>query len=260
MNNKPLSFKVTPGNIDDFAAFNPDTQGIPNYVHARTRVTNGTLENLNNQTDVLAAMKRLPIRHCTYIDYTGEGWVQVDSPQLAASILSAVPAYALVSPPDLFPSSGQFELSEWSRSNMVLSISEAASGDPPDSIKRHAIARKPATAEQPFQSCRLHDHRVSGNGRAGRHASCLASATGRAPHHQLARRRCRSFRPRMGCGRGSKIGVGGGDHLAAYALGSPFPEDAKLCAPSALSGPPSRRTCSGRLWRLLAVPTELSLP
>jgi len=38
------------------------------------------------------------------------------------------------------------------------------------------------------------------------------------------------FAPGWDVGIDKKAGAGGGTHLAAYSLGSPFPEDAKLCA------------------------------
>ena len=231
VNNKPLSFKVTPGNIDDFAAFNPNNLGIPNYVHARTRVTNGTLENLNNQTDVLAAMKKGAYQALHYIDYTGEGWVQVDSPQLAASNLSAVPAYALVSPPDFFPSSGQFELSEWSRSNMVSQHFRSSLWSiPPTPL---SDTRLPANLQLPNSPFKAADSTITALVGMGAPAGMPAVW----PVQPDARRATSLpddaagvFAPGWDVGVDRRSGAGGGDHLAAYALGSPFPEDAKLCA------------------------------
>ena len=73
-------------------------------------MTNGVFENLNDQPNVVSAMKKNPYNALHYIDYTGDGWVTAQSPELAASNLNFLPAFALVSAPDFFPSSGQFEL------------------------------------------------------------------------------------------------------------------------------------------------------
>ena len=48
-----------------------------------------------------------------FIDFTGDGWVAVGCPQLAAELPTSVPAYTAVSPPDFFPAFTQRDLMEW---------------------------------------------------------------------------------------------------------------------------------------------------
>ena len=231
VDSKPVTYKVTPSKVDVFAAFDPDAVGVPNYVHARTRVKNGVFENLNNESDVIAAMKQGSYQALHYIDYTGEGWVGVDLPQLAASNLKTIPAYALVSPPDFFPSSGQFELSEWSRSNQV-----------PPGFKKSLWSVDPT----PLSDTRLPGNLQLPNSPFSAADSTITAVIGMGAPSGIApiwpvqpdARRTTSlpddaagvFAPGWDVGTDKKSGAGGGEHLAGYALGSPFPEDAKLCA------------------------------
>jgi hypothetical protein len=48
-----------------------------------------------------------------FIDFTGDGWVDVTCPQLAKDFTTIVPAYVGIAPPDFFPSISQGELTDW---------------------------------------------------------------------------------------------------------------------------------------------------
>ena len=94
----------------------------PAYVHARTKVEDDQLFDLNDEIDVLAAVKKGGYQALMYVDFTGEGWVDIKVPQLAKKAgVDPVshPAFALLSAPDLFPSAGQRELSEWAASTEI---------------------------------------------------------------------------------------------------------------------------------------------
>lgn len=228
---KPLTYKVTPERVDVFAAFEPDRRGVPNYVHARTQVTNGVLEDLNDQLDVVAAMQQKTYQALHYIDFTGEGWVTVEAPQLTAANLKVIPAYTLVAAPDFFPSSGQFELSEWSRSNQVPQHFRRSLW----SIKPTPLSetRLPANLQLPNSPFSAADNTISalvGMGAPTGQPTIwpVQPDAQRASH--LPDDAAGVFAPGWDVGTDTKAGLAGGDHLATYSLGSPFPEDAKLCA------------------------------
>jgi len=242
VNGAPLTFEVSPNNVDDFASFEPDKPGFPNYVHARTRVKNGVFEDLNDQPDVVSVMKKKAYDALHYIDYTGDGWISAELKGFDGSNLNILPAYALVSAPDFFPSSGQFKLSEWSRSNQVPQSFRQSlwSWRNPTNPKTSPLLPTPLSeirlpanlqlAGSPFKSSDDTVTALVGMGAPtgvpaiwpvqpdARRASCLPDDAAGV------------FAPGWDVGTDTQPGVNRVDHLAAYGLGSPFPEDAKLCA------------------------------
>jgi hypothetical protein len=218
--------------VDDFEAFAPGKGGVPEYVHARTRSRNGQLEDLNEHTDVIGEMKRKAYDALHYIDFTGEGWVTLASPQIDESNLDVLPAYALVSAPDLYPASGQYELSEWSRSNQVPPFFRNSLW----SIEPTPLSetRLPANLQLPGSPFSRTDRTVTAVVAMGNRAGGPPPLW---PQQQDARRTSMLpddaagvFAPGWDVARDRTAGSAGVDHLAAYGLGSPFPEDAKLCA------------------------------
>jgi hypothetical protein len=234
VNGKPLTFTVTPANVDDFAAFEGNPQqpvlGLPSYVHARTRVSGGALEDINDQLDVIAAMKAgASYQALHYIDYTGDGWVLAEVPELNQTNLRSVAAYALVSAPDFFPSSGQFELSEWSRSQQVPNqFRDSLWHEPPTPLSETRMPANLQLPNSPFESADSTVTAVVGMGGP----NGLPSLWPVQPHAQrttsLPDDAAGLFAP--GWDVSVDTSSSGNQHLAAYGLGSPFPEDAKLCA------------------------------
>jgi hypothetical protein len=229
---KPITYTVSRARVDAFATFAPGQPGFPEYVHARTRVAaNGTFENLNDQPNVIQAMRK-PARYQAlhYIDYTGEGWVTADLGS-AAGTLRIVPAYVLVSAPDFFPSSGQFELSEWSRSKEVPShFRDILWNFPPTPLSE---TRVPANLQLPGSPFQAADSTVSAMvGMGAPTGSPAVWPTQPDPQRSsvLPDDAAGIFAPGWDVGRDRTPGANGTNHLAAYILGSPFPEDAKLCA------------------------------
>jgi hypothetical protein len=228
---KPITYTVSRGNVDVFATFAPGQPGFPEYVHARTRVTKGAFENLNDQPDVIQAMKK-PARYQAlhYIDYTGEGSVSADlnSPGVTLRI---VPAYALVSAPDFFPSSGQFELSEWSRSSQVPShFRDSLWNVPPTPLSE---TRVPANLQLPGSPFQATDDTISamvGMGSPSGTPAIWPTQPDPKRSSVLPDDAAGVFAPGWDVGQDRTPGANGTDHLAGYILGSPFPEDAKLCA------------------------------
>ena len=232
VNGTPVTFRVTSARVDAFAAFAPGKRGVPEYVHARTRLRNGQLEDLNEHTNVITEMKRKAYDALHYIDFTGEGWVTITSPELANANLQILPAYALVTAPDLYPASGQYELSEWSRSNQVPPFFRDSlwSIDPTPLSE----TRLPANLQLPGNPFSRTDRTITAvvgiGDRAGGPPPLWPQQRDARRTSMLPDDAAGVFAPGWDVALDRTPGSAGVDHLAAYGLGSPFPEDAKLCA------------------------------
>ena len=134
---KPLSFKVPKlaGNEniigDDFlpSLTIKNVNGgrpAPEYVHVRQRIpVDGGFEDiddLNNDKDMLTFIKDGDYFAVHFIDFTGDGWIDVDCPQLNTDIKDHMPAYSLVTAPDFFPNVDQGELMEWANKTGVSQL------------------------------------------------------------------------------------------------------------------------------------------
>ena len=243
---KPVSYRV-PSGPGGFATYTTafttrtDETGeeveihkFPAYVHARTQVTNGAFVDLNEQANVDAVVAAGGYDALMYMDMTGEGWVDVQVAQLSgvAGIEAARPAYALLSAPDLFPSCGQREVSRWSVSNEIPASFRNGQiwGVPPIPLSE---MRKPANLQLPETPFEQKDDTMTAVVGIGSGAGLPLLV--RVPDAMRA-----STLPDDGAGvfaPGWDVSVDvkgpaqtGVMHLAAYGLGSPFPEDAKLCA------------------------------
>jgi hypothetical protein len=170
-----------------------------------------------------------------YIDLTGEGWVDVRVPELAgkAAVASGSrAAYTLLSAPDFFPSCGQRELSRWSKSKDVPASfrNKRLWAVPPAPLSETRCPANLQLPGSPFDVGESTMTAVVGIGPgSGKPFSVKQQDVLRA-----------STLPDDGAGvfaPGWDVSVDvkgafetGPIHLAAYGLGSPFPEDVKLCA------------------------------
>ena len=230
VNGKPITYKVKPALVGLFAAV--ELTGAPSYVHGRTKVQNGQMHDLNDEPDVLQAMNARAYDALHYLDFTGEGWVEISIPELAAARIASRPAYALVSAPDFFPSSGQFELSEWSRSKEIPKQFQGKMlwNVPPTPLSE---TRLPGNLQLPNTPFLASDTTITAMVAMGSPAAMSRMWPAqpdvmRASH--LPDDAAGVFAPGWDVGSDRLPGAGGTKHLAGYALGSPFPEDAKLCA------------------------------
>jgi hypothetical protein len=252
-NGKHVTFTVPKGdNSGEFDTFRPDSPQAPNapksagefraspeYVHIRTMVQNGTLIDLNDLPDA-AMTKRLNgggYEALHYIDHSGEGWMAatIDSAGLKKDrrvTLTAAAAYVLVAAPDFFPSCDQRELSEWTGSNAVpASIRDQIWNINPDTLCDQRLAPNIQLDGHPFRS---NDFTMTALVSL---ASSLPSGAKVATpaalrHSHLPDDAAGVFAPGWDVSRDwTRLGDGTIVwHLAGYGLGSPFPEDAKLCA------------------------------
>ncbi len=240
------TFSVPKNNKNGFAAYEPRTgadefgeiRPAPAYVHARTRVTGNQLINLNDDAqrpDIRATVRAGGYEAAHYVDFTGEGQISVTCTTLngiAGIDATPRPAYSLVSAPDFFPLAGQRELSEWTESKEVpVSLMEDIWGVPPAPL---CDVRLPANLQLPGNSFDPNETTVAAL--VPLHGSTpLAQSEPRsfdsARHSCLPDDAAGTFQPGWDVSHDRlKKGNDSIPHLAAYGLGSPFPEDAKLCA------------------------------
>ena len=236
---KPLTFRVTPGRVDPFAAVELPGQGEfrgmeinrgPSYVHGRTKVVNGERIDLNRESDVVAAMKKAPYEALHYIDFTGEGWIEAIVPELTARGVKTQVAYAVVAAPDFFPSSGQYELSEWSRSMEVPApFRDRLWSVPPTPLSETRLPGNLQLPGSPFVASDVTITAVVAMGAPGGQPSLWPDQSDVARASALPDDAAGVFAPGWDAGV-DRLPNNGPAHLAGYGLGSPFPEDAKLCA------------------------------
>ncbi|WP_223827855.1 hypothetical protein [Bacillus atrophaeus] len=231
-NGKPLTFNV-PENGELFysSLLIKDNNGFrkaPEYVHVRHILENGECVNLNNNPDMIDEIKTGGYKALHYIDYTGDGWVEAKCPELAVALPSQHAAYSLVTAPDFFINCDQRELLHWEQQSV------------PDFIKKYLWETDPFT---------LSDNRVAANielKKAGFDENDdTMTAIVSLPYKQPPKNTSlnvpettrHSYLPDAASGvfaPGWDVSVDrtpeGVEFLAAYGLGSPFPEDAKLCA------------------------------
>jgi hypothetical protein len=188
----------------------------------------GTEVDLNQDPDVAEAVAAGEYRARHYVDFTGDGWVAPVVPQLATLLPRRRSAYSLVTAPDFFPSTDQRELMEWTAQRVPSEFRRTIWRITPDPLSDERFAPNVTLAGSGF---RADDDTVTAIvglplpppvlptrleiSRTDRHSHLPDDAAG-------------VFAP------GWDISVdgrtGGPEHLAAYGLGSPFPEDSKLCA------------------------------
>jgi hypothetical protein len=108
-----------PDGIAYMDGLNPNLgRPAPEYVNTRHKLLpDGTEVDLNDSADVLEQVIAGDYYAQHYIDFTGDGWVAAACPQLEKEIVSNVPAYSAVCPPDFFPAILQRELMEWRERN-----------------------------------------------------------------------------------------------------------------------------------------------
>jgi hypothetical protein len=229
---EPLTFRVPPNQpLSSSLAIATDgaRRPAPEYVHVRHLVDGaGAEEDLNGRPDVAAVVAAGGYRARHYVDFTGDGWVSPAVAELAVEVPRVRPAYSLVTAPDFFPTTDQRELTEWTARQVPSALRAALWRVPPEAL---ADQRLPANLQLDGAGFRPDDDTVTAIVAApvagGRQQTDLAGAVAERRTH-LPDDAAGVFAP------GWDVSVdglpGGPDHLASYGLGSPFPEDAKLCA------------------------------
>jgi hypothetical protein len=213
-----------------------DARLMPEYVNIRHQVKKGRAGKFSI-TDLKTAprrqfdslLKKGGYEAAHFIDDTCDGCVMVTLRGLAQP-LQSLPAYSLVSAPHFFPLADQLQISNWVRRSLINYQEQFAQGSPwplcegrspvnielprPDNVMERAFDRDEDTVTA-IVSLQPRSRQYNAPDRSKCFASHLTDAASN------------EFDP------GWDVSLGGdddGNYLAAYGLGSPFPEDAKLCA------------------------------
>ncbi len=212
----------------------------PEYVHIRHKVENGTITNLNDSNDVIGSIEE-SYQAQNYVDFTGDGWIEASCQELESSSDLQKPtkaAYSLVTAPDFYPNVDQGELMEWYTSELKEPLRNpfwinTKPPEPDNKLITLADGRDPPNLQL----------KKSDNTRVFDSSDVTATAIVSLPLKERKEtkldvpRTVRDaylpdassgyFAPGWDIGRDES---GDTRHLAAYTLGSPFPEDSKLCA------------------------------
>lgn len=229
---KPLTFNV-PKSPRLLASTLIGPENAPEYVHIRHKVDDaGNLVNFNQQPGVLSELEKGDFRALHYLDFTADGWIQAQCPALDTAFPTRIPAYSLLCAPDFYPLCNQRHLSEWLET-LSPDIQKAVFQTPPECLSDSRYAANIQSFPTLFSSTD-----VSVTAIVGHHGSTVGQSTAAKPDTASAKRA--SCLPDAAAGvfaPGWDVGAveyesssGAVPHLAAYRLGSPFPEDAKLCA------------------------------
>lgn len=207
---------------------------FPAYVHARTKINPGGQPptDLNDTLDVGAVVAAGNYDAQLYADFTGEGWLKVTVPQINGPALAGpLPAYVLLSAPDFFSSCGQRELSEWSNdgSKIPPSLIGSVWGVTPEPLSEMRLPANLQLTNTPFTADETTVTAVVGM--ADDSTGSILPLPDVIRSSTLPDDAAGVFAPGWDVSVDVKGPVATGTpHLAAYGLGSPFPEDAKLCA------------------------------
>ena len=253
---KPLTFHVDPRHVSDVAniqstswmvldaapgelplymddsAQDYDRQA-PQYVNFRHRVNvDGSIENLSEREDLLEIIGKGGYEALHFVDGAGDGWVEASCPQIDEQVDDHIPAYAMIGLPDFYPEVNQRDLMEWWRKEVPAAIRTGLFAAPPLALSQTRIA---ANIDLPI-GFSIEDDTVPAI------VSHFKSAIGPQQKANGA-----DFHNKVGLPDGSPglfdpgWDSSQGYHfkgpdippqkfLAGYGLGSPWIEDAKLCA------------------------------
>jgi len=232
---KPLTFKVpkdynqTLSSSLYIPASDRDARHAPEYVHARFQILpNGQQVDLNEQENVAEIVAKGDYNALHFIDFTGDGWIEAICPELAVVLPRRVPAYSLVTAPDFFPNADQRELMDWWQQSVPRSLKKSTWRITPNTLSDERLPPNLEIKNAPF---RKEDTTVTS----------VVSFLLDKPVYQMPldvpETNRNSYLPDAAAGVFAPgwdvsfdINGDGTKHLAAYGLGSPFPEDSKLCA------------------------------
>ena len=226
-----LTGSVTEPNYFDDAA-QETRRPAPQYINARHAVKNDRVVDLNDRPDLTKILARGDFEALHYVDTSGDGWVIADCPQLQQIGLASLPAFCMVGLPDFLPNVTQRDLMLWWQHEVPERLRRGLWAIPPYALSQTRIA---ADVELPV-GFKINDDTVT---------AIVAQAE--APDAPVQMVNGPYQLQKVGLPDGStgvfdpgwdtSLGVryDGPTHtleryLAGHGLGSPFIEDAKLCA------------------------------
>lgn len=240
---KPLTFTVPSVARNEFAPslqISCDDDGsrhAPEYVHVR-HAPQENPANLNDLADPAAKVSSGGFQAQHFVDFTGDGWIEAVCPELRPHFPRFIAAYSLVTAPDFFVLCDQRELMDWWLQNAPTALRKFLWQTPPKTLADERMA-----PNLKLNNIDLSDHDGSPNAQFRAEDDTVSAIISLpAPLGIQSRPLIEGNRSRHNCLPDAAAGVfapgwdtsfdttNGIAHFAAYGLGSPFPEDAKLCA------------------------------
>lgn len=241
----------------------------PEWMHVRRQIrSNGMerdlndIEKIKDTVDSGKVGTTSPYKARHYFDFAGDGWVAARVSGLEGRFPRRVPSYSIVSAPDFYPYVSQSDVLDWSMNSVPTNIRDNLWTTAPLALCDQRVAPNLALKRYnaPFVP---EDKTVSAM------VGLKDSAHQHGPTQSSATFNRTSFLPDNAAG----YYAPGWDtsidfdpeeevwHLAAHGLGSPFPEDAKLCAAisafwPAVAPDTSRTSPRESGWRVVAPMTD----
>jgi hypothetical protein len=257
-NGKVLTYR-TPKNKEPFhssvniQAKKNGARSASEYVHARHKFENGKVINLNEYENVNKAVREGDYNAIHYVDYTGDGCILIECPELSLHLSDMYPAYSMISAVDFFPLVKQSDLVNWWNQSVPEQISNFIWPNNPGPPLSLCDVRYPAnlflttwklslpkssntvfkatdntisTIVGGYKSCKGELAQIN-KSKSERISTLPDGASGIfAPGWDLSLDRTEEIDPSDD----GSIVLPGTTFFNNYGLGSPFPEDAMLCA------------------------------
>lgn len=227
---------VEPGYYHDADQDSP--RNAPEYINVRHRVRLGKVESLNTRPDMMDVIRKGGYEALHYIDSAGDGWVGVTCAELQSrGVTTSLPAFCLAGLPDFLPKINQRDLMRWWKTEVPEPMRATLWSVPPLALSHARIA---ANVELPV-NFDLMDKTVtaiiSQLSVSGEDSESVPSQTANGPLNfdkiGFPDGSPGLFDPGWDVSIGVRSFNGGSEihkYLVGHGLGSPFIEDAKLCA------------------------------
>jgi hypothetical protein len=232
------SFMTMANPVVDIPRYLPDSaqddqRSAPQYVNMRHRVlADGSIENLNEKPDLQQILRTGGYEALHFIDGAGDGWVEAHCRQLDGKVDARLPAYAMVGLPDFFPEMNQRELMVWWKNEVPAKLRGGLWAIPPFALSQTRIAANITLpvgfSVQDTTMTAIVSHPAPALGPVQRPNGPLHSRKTGLPDGSPG-----MFDPGWDTSQGIHYAGAGmplQKFMAGYGLGSPFIEDAKLCA------------------------------
>ena len=233
-NGERVTIKVPPDPENEFFAALTlrevhGARPAPEYVNVRRKLeSNGQITDLNTKPNVAKIVAKGNYNAVMHTDHSCDGWIKAVCPELS---LPSLPAYSLSTAPDFIPFAEQRELIEWGESQKNQKNYWALE---PWALSDSRLLPNVTLKNSPF-STDMSDNTIQTLTAIVGPLQSGTTKTNSNLNKAITRRS--SFLPDAAAGEfqpGWDITwdrtANNNPHLSAYGLGSPFLEDAKLCA------------------------------
>lgn len=227
---------IAPGYYLDSDQDSP--RNAPEYINIRHRVVGEKVESLNPRPDLMELIRQGGYDVLRYTDSTGDGWVAADCRELHdQGVTNSRAAFVLVGLPDFLPKLNQRDLMRWWKTEVPEPLRATLWSVPPLALSHARIA---ANVELPIGFSLTDDTVTAIVSQISAPGVGLTARPVQVPNGPLNFEKVGLpdgspglFDPGWDVSIGVRSSNGGNDihkYLVGHGLGSPFIEDAKLCA------------------------------